>query len=74
MRHHYTTWGSVRGTCGHKHRTIEAALACIYRDSVGCTRQGGYSDRHVRNENLTHLSPSDTDALRAILEADDDPR
>lgn len=32
----YTTEGSVRGTCGHTHRTIEAAYACAARDRAGC--------------------------------------
>lgn len=44
----FTTWGSVRGDCGHAHRTIEAAEACRSRDSRGCRSQGGYSDREIR--------------------------
>lgn len=44
----YTTWGDVRGGCGHRHKTIAAAEQCIERDSAGCQRQGGYTDRHVR--------------------------
>lgn len=39
--------GSVRGHCGHKHRTVETAIACLERDSQGCKSQGGYSDRSV---------------------------
>ena len=42
---YYSSEGSVRGTCGHKHRTLNAALACIRRDELGCCAQGGYSDR-----------------------------
>lgn len=44
---HYTTHGSVRGGCGHKHRTIEAAGKCQQSDQAGCKSQGGYSDRSV---------------------------
>lgn len=44
----YTAIGNVRGSCGHKHRTAEAAEACFRRDMAGCRRQGGYSDRCVR--------------------------
>ena len=44
----YTTWGSVRGGCGHEHRTLLAAYKCVRRDQRGCAGQGGYSDRHVR--------------------------
>ena len=41
----YTTWGSVRGGCGHLHRTLGAAEACRIADSRDCKRAGGYSDR-----------------------------
>lgn len=44
----YTTTGSVRGSCGHYHRTEEGAQKCIDSDMVGCVRQGGYSDRYIR--------------------------
>jgi hypothetical protein len=40
-----TCEGSVRGVCGHTHRTIEGAVRCIQRDASGCQGQGGYSDR-----------------------------
>lgn len=43
----YTTEGSVRGWCGHRHRTAQAAVECIRRDQSGCASQGGYSDREV---------------------------
>ena len=43
----YTTMGSGRGGCGHKHRTREAADVCLSRDMDGCHAQGGYSDRAV---------------------------
>ena len=46
----YTTSGSVRGDCGHQHRTIGAAVRCIDTDDRGCKRscgQDAYSDRRV---------------------------
>ena len=44
---HYTTTGSVRGECGHWHRSLRGAIRCIERDQKGCRGQGGYSDRCV---------------------------
>jgi len=41
----YTCDGSVRGSCGVKHGSPEAAGNCTRRDHRGCVRQGGYSDR-----------------------------
>lgn len=43
----YTTRGSVRGCCGHHHRSVSAAVRCIAADQSGCRSQGGYSDRVV---------------------------
>lgn len=43
----YTTYGDVRGGCGHRHSTREAAERCLSRDQRGCKCQGGYSDRSV---------------------------
>lgn len=46
----YTTWGSVRGDCGHAHETIVAAVKCLDYDRQCCRKLGGgaYSDRMVR--------------------------
>lgn len=44
---YYITQGDVRGSCGHKHRSIDAAAKCVKRDMSGCKSQGGYSDRSV---------------------------
>ena len=44
---YYTTKGSVRGGCGHKHRTLLSAHRCARRDQSGCTYMGGYSDRRI---------------------------
>lgn len=50
----YTTTGPVRGTCGHRHRTIEAALLCCAKDRAAVRRAypgdfpaRAYSDRIV---------------------------
>jgi len=43
----WTTRGSVRGCCGHKHKRIGSAIACIGKDSRDCVSVGGYSDRHL---------------------------
>ena len=59
----YTTRGNVRGCCGHKHRTIEAAKRCADHDQSECSRQGGYSDRRVVNSDRTELSESDLNEL-----------
>lgn len=47
---HYTTTGSVRGTCGHRHRTYETAERCAVQDQRDCRAIPGghsYSDRSV---------------------------
>ena len=43
----YTTKGTVRGNCGHKHRTLKSVHKFIERDQNGCAKQGGYSDRYI---------------------------
>lgn len=43
----YTTWGPVRNGCGHRHKSVRAALACAEQDDRWCRRVGGYSDRSV---------------------------
>lgn len=50
MSSYYIAHGSVRGSCGHKHRTIAAAQACCEKDQRDCQSLGGsgaYSDRSV---------------------------
>lgn len=44
----YTLTGSVRGNCGHKHRTLRAAANCSVDDQKACKAAGGYSDRQLR--------------------------
>lgn len=45
----YVAHGSVRGNCGHKHRSVVSAQACCERDDSLCRSLGGgaYSDRSV---------------------------
>ena len=47
MTNAYTTSGSVRGDCGHRHRSIRMAVQCQRRDQRECSSVGGYSDRRV---------------------------
>lgn len=47
---YYAAAGPVRGFCGHKHRTPDAARGCVLRDNLGVKRGNGpasYSDRRV---------------------------
>ena len=47
---YWVTEGPVRGGCGHKHRSEDAAAACIQRDNRNVKKGGGpraYSDRVV---------------------------
>lgn len=67
----YTTHGSVRGGCGHQHRTLAAALGCAEADQRDCREAGGYSDRHVRTwtpEGPERLSESDQDRLADLMD------
>lgn len=43
----YSAVGSVRGSCGHLHKTARHAWACVRADQNGCREQGGYSDRAI---------------------------
>lgn len=53
MKTHYYTIGSVRGNCGHKHHTPKSAAECCLKDSKGCKKQGGYSDRRIKGSDGT---------------------
>lgn len=46
----WTTYGPVRGDCGHRHRTQQAAQDCANLDQRVCKLVGGYSDREVYDE------------------------
>ena len=45
----FTTYGPIRGCCGHRHKTRDAAERCRQQDQNGCASQstGGYTDRDV---------------------------
>lgn len=55
----YEAKGRVRGTCGHKHRTIKGAFECIAKDQRGCYRRSGYSDRTIQRLDGEPLSDSE---------------
>ena len=65
MNKGYTTDGSVRGTCGHVHKTIASAMQCLQRDRNSCGRLGGgaYSDRDIVRLDGGELTGDDIDAL-----------
>ena len=67
----YTTTGDVRGRCGHRHKSLRTATACLLRDQAACCRLGGgaYSDRQVvrlaadgSTEGLSHAEWRTSDA------------
>lgn len=43
----YTTRGQIRGTCGHQHRTHDAAHRCVAREGATQNRYGCMTDRQV---------------------------
>lgn len=78
----WTCWGSVRGSCGHVHRTYEAALRCCEADHQAVRRTYGrnhYSDRVVyqvidgRRDREEYIPPeireAEERAIREIEEA-----
>lgn len=68
----YTTFGSVRRSCGHRHRSLRTALDCRDSDSRGCHSVGGYSDRAVVRVDDRHgwapLSEDEHEALCELIE------
>ena len=66
----YTARGRVRGSCGHKHRSIRTAAICVRRDYVGCERQGGYSDRTVVRTDGEDLSQDEHAEVMFAVEMD----
>lgn len=58
-RTYWTCIGSVRGACGVKHRSEDAARACCARDHAGCRSQGAtaYSDREPVERTITRVEP-----------------
>lgn len=69
---YYETAGSVRGSCGHRHRSEDTARRCLRHDQEGCAQQGGYSDRRVVQQPGDYDCPSDgelEDETAAEIEA-----
>lgn len=64
----YIASGSVRGDCGHRHSTISGAVRCCHADSVGCARQGGYSDREVVREDGEAMDDAEIATLHAAYD------
>jgi len=44
---YYVTKGAKRGSCEHKHRTVEYAYNCLRHDFQACQKEGTVSDRRV---------------------------
>jgi hypothetical protein len=63
----YSTHGSVRGSCGHEHRSVEAAARCLRKDMADCVSVGGYSDRSVVASDDEPLDDYDDALVRAIV-------
>ena len=68
MKQFYTAEGSVRGCCGHKHRSISTAKRCIDNDKSGCATQGGYSDRYVIRYDGSPLSEEEQEEFLYLCE------
>jgi len=64
----YRAFGSVRGACGHAHRTLAGAHACAARDGRACSslRGGAYSDRYVQASDGSPLTEAELSALDTI--------
>lgn len=62
----YETEGEIRGSCGHRHRSIRTAVKCILRDAAWCRNQGGYTDRHVVRMDRKELSDDEEETLRIV--------
>jgi hypothetical protein len=69
MSTYYITDGSVRGDCGHRHRTMRTAHKCLLRDRDGCQSQGGYSDRDIYR--VTRDSEQQLPTRRLVFAEDD---
>lgn len=68
MRISYISSGSVRGSCGHNHRTVEGAFNCVKRDRKDCFRQRGYSDRWIKRSDGLPLSENEMELINRLTE------
>jgi hypothetical protein len=69
MKPYFKAEGSVRGDCGHKHRTATAACGCMLKDQRDCVSVGGFSDRKVVkyvNGYKVALSESDKEEIEVV--------
>lgn len=66
----YVAKGSVRGSCGHSHRSLRTATACAARDAKACASLGGgaYSDRIAVRADGVPLSEDEIDELARLAE------
>lgn len=64
----YSTQGSVRGSCPHKHRSLRTALLCVQKDQKGCASVGGYSDRRVVHFDGSPLTETEAETLQELEE------
>jgi len=65
----YEAHGSVRGSCGHSHRSIRTAHVCAADDREACRRLPGgnaYSDRSVRAIEPRAFRPHELDQLDEV--------
>tara|TARA_R100000656_G_scaffold104176_2_gene76316 strand:+ start:35042 stop:35512 length:471 start_codon:yes stop_codon:yes gene_type:complete len=65
----YSAEGSVRGNCGHNHRSIDTACACLLRDQRDCASLGGgtYSDRKVVRSDGRPLNYGERERVNSCL-------
>lgn len=59
----YTTWGPVRGSCGHRHKAYRTAAKCKEKDTHAVTMHSlqsrAYSDRVVYRIEGDRAYPAD---------------
>lgn len=70
----YTTLGTVRGSCGHNHKTIQAAYNCLRKDQKDVNSLGGgaYSDRIIVRASMEELDGDEREELDQIEISDDE--
>ena len=62
----YTTYGPVRGCCGHRHKAYKTAKQCLTSDQASCHIYHGYSDREVvLIDNYDYLYHDNGDWIRS---------
>ena len=69
----YEARGSVRGGCGHRHRTLSSALRCAQKDQSAChslnpsgSLTRSYSDRDVVRTDGEPLTASELRDLEGL--------